>query len=348
MSLIGIFPELIRLKESYISNKMITEPLVSIITPAYNHEKYIGDCIKSVQNQIYTNWEMIIINDGSTDKTLSVAQSFAEKDSRIRIFSQENVGIFRLADTYNFALKQAKGTYIAVLEGDDIWLSEKLAWQVPTLEQNDNAVLSWGKAFGVSIDLSQNYGLVPNLKFNENIFTNTPVKSSLKELLFSNYIPALTVLIRKSALNQIGGFIQNNNLPLVDLPTWQQLSLIGTFTYIDQPVGKWRVSPTQITKTYTIQMIEGVYKLALQLYVEDESFFKSLHITDSKIHHHFEGRLIVNYCHSGNFKLTRGDYSGSREDFYKSISSFGLQKISWKIRSAFGILKSIICSITNK
>jgi len=92
---------------------MITGPLVSIITPTYNHEKYIGDCIKSVQNQIYTNWEMIVISDGSTDETLLIAQSFAEKDSRIRIFSQSNVGIFRLAETYNFALKQTRGTYIA-------------------------------------------------------------------------------------------------------------------------------------------------------------------------------------------------------------------------------------------
>ena len=321
---------------------MITGPLVSIITPTYNHEKYIGDCIKSVQNQIYTNWEMIVISDGSTDETLLIAQSFAEKDSRIRIFSQSNVGIFRLAETYNFALKQTRGTYIAVLEGDDIWMPEKLVWQVPTLEQNAEAVLSWGKAFGVSIDLSQNYGLVPNLKFDDKIFTNTPIKSSLKELLFSNYIPALTVLIRKSALEQIGGFIQNNNLPLVDLPTWQQLSLLGNFTYIDQPVGKWRVSPNQITKTYTIQMIEGVYKLALQLRSKDETFFKSLNITESKIHRHFEKRLIVNYCHSGNFKLIRKDYKGARKDFYKSISNFGLQKISWKIRAFWGIIKSYI------
>jgi len=120
------------------------QPLVSIITPTYNHKNYIADCIKSAQNQTYTNWEMIIVDDGSTDETLSVAKSFAEKDERIQVYTQKNVGIFRLSETYNFALAKSKGKYIGILEGDDVWLPEKLALQVPTLEDDDTAVLSWG------------------------------------------------------------------------------------------------------------------------------------------------------------------------------------------------------------
>lgn len=320
-------------------------PLVSIITPTYNHEKYLADCIRSVQAQTFSNWEMIVVDDGSTDNTLQIAHLFAEQDQRIRVFTQKNVGIFRLAETYNFSLGQSNGKYIAVLEGDDVWLPEKLALQTQTMEADDNAVLSWGKAYGVSIDLSENYGLYPNLKYEVKIFTNTPVKSALKELLFSNYIPALTVLIRKTALVQIGGFVQKFNLPLVDLPTWQELSLLGTFTFVNEPVGKWRISPNQVTKTYTIQMIEGVYQQALYLCQQDKSFFQSLGITEPKIQHHFQKRLIVNYCHSGNFKLVRRDYIGARKDFTLSITNFGLKKVIWKIRSVFGIIKSFIYPI---
>jgi len=109
----------------------MSSPLVSIISPTYNHEKYIAECILSAQSQTYTYWEMLVVDDGSTDLTLSIARSFAEKDPRIRVFTQKNVGIFRLAETYNFALSQANGKYIAVLEGDDVWLPEKLALQVP-------------------------------------------------------------------------------------------------------------------------------------------------------------------------------------------------------------------------
>ena len=119
----------------------MSAPLVSIITPTYNHEKYIGDCIRSAQDQTYTNWEMIIVDDGSTDNTFTIAQIAAASDDRIKVFTQKNVGIFRLGETYNFAFAQSKGEYIAVLEGDDVWLPEKLQWQVETMETNKNAVL---------------------------------------------------------------------------------------------------------------------------------------------------------------------------------------------------------------
>ena len=319
---------------------MTSTALVSIITPTYNHEKYIGDCIKSVQNQTYTNWEIIIVNDGSTDNTLSIANALAFEDKRIHVLTQQNVGIFRLAETYNLALKHALGQYIAVLEGDDVWESNKLELQIKSLESNPKAVLSWGKAFGSSIDLAENYGLYPDLKYNENIFRNTPVKSALSELMFSNYIPALTVMIRKSYLEEIGGFNQGHNLPLVDLPTWQKLAFLGEFAYIDQPLGKWRISPNQVTKTHTIKMIYGVYQLALELYSGNKEFFDSNQISEQKIKKHFEGRLIVNYCHSGNFNLKRKDFTSAHTDFYRSISSFGFRKITWKIRAIIGFLRS--------
>jgi glycosyltransferase involved in cell wall biosynthesis len=92
-------------------------PLVSIITPTYNHQDYIAECIDSVIHQSYSNWEMIIIDDGSSDNTLSIARLFEKKNNRIKVYTQENIGIFRLAETYNKALGMAKGEYIAILEG---------------------------------------------------------------------------------------------------------------------------------------------------------------------------------------------------------------------------------------
>jgi glycosyltransferase involved in cell wall biosynthesis len=326
---------------------MKVSPLVSIITPTYNHEKYISDCINSVLNQTYTNWEMIIVNDGSTDETLSVCQFFAERDNRIQIISKQNIGIFRLAENYNAALKISKGDYIGVLEGDDLWEPEKLNWQVQAMEDNSDAVISWGKAYQSSMDLAQNYGLSPHLKYNEQIFNNSPVKSALPELLFSNFIPALTVLIRKKALDKIGGFQQGFGLPLVDLPTWQALSLFGKFIYINKPLGMWRVTTNQVTKTYTIRMIEGVYRLALVCFENNKSFFTAEKITTDKIHRHFKGRLIVNYCHSANFKLKRKDIKGARSDFNQSLLKYGFIKPTWKLRAAFGILRCIVLSLFN-
>lgn len=65
---------------------------------------------------------MIIVDDGSSDKTYEKALEYSEKDSRIKLFTQKNIGIFRLAETYNFALSKSEGKYIAILEGDDVWV----------------------------------------------------------------------------------------------------------------------------------------------------------------------------------------------------------------------------------
>lgn len=320
-------------------------PLVTIITPTYNHESFIADCIKSVLNQTYTNWEMIIVDDGSTDNTFSEATKLAETDSRIQVFTQKNVGIFKLGETYNFALAKAKGKYIAILEGDDVWLPEKLDLQVSTMESNPEAILSWGKAYRSKADLGELYALNPTVEeFDEKLFTNNPIGTITNKLLFENFISALTILIRKSTLDQIGGFIQNNGLPLVDLPTLQQLSLKGTFTYINEPLGKWRTYPLQVTKIHAVQMAEGFYKLSLDFFRENKSYFESFSINEKKIHKFYNRLLVVSYSRSARYKLIRKDFSGARKDYLKSIFCFGINKPDWKLRSIIGLMFSLFHS----
>lgn len=319
-------------------------PLVSIITPTYNHEKYIGDCIRSAQLQTYRHWEMIIVDDGSTDNTYAVALSFAATDSRIKVYTQSNVGIFRLGETYNFALSQSTGKYVAVLEGDDVWLPEKLELQVNEMEKDDDAVLSWGQAFSSTADLSADYNLHPTVQRGNAIFMNTPVKSACKDLLFTCFIPALTVLIRRSALDKIGGFIQNHGLPLVDLPTWQQLSLLGPFRYVKIPLGRWRIYSNQVTKTYTAQMAEGFYKLGLEFYNTNRKDFENSDVKEQQIHRHYRKLLVVNYSRSGRYKLIRKNYKEARKDYMKSIFCFGFSEPVWKLRSVVGLLFSLFRS----
>ena len=92
--------------------------LVSVITPVYNCEQYIDECITSVAGQTYKNWEMIIIDDGSTDKTYNKVAVWAKKDKRIKIFRQKNRGS---GPARNRGIAEAEGEYIAFLDGDDFW-----------------------------------------------------------------------------------------------------------------------------------------------------------------------------------------------------------------------------------
>jgi glycosyltransferase involved in cell wall biosynthesis len=110
------------------------DELVSIITPSFNSEKFISETILSVQRQSYTNWEMIIVDDFSTDKTVEIIRKFTSKDNRIKLFELDKnsgTGIAR-----GCALNKAAGKYIAFLDADDLWKSEKLKIQIDFLKTN--------------------------------------------------------------------------------------------------------------------------------------------------------------------------------------------------------------------
>lgn len=320
---------------------IIDDTLVSIITPTYNHEKYIKECINSVLQQAYSNWEMIIVDDGSSDNTYSIAKEFASTDSRIRVFTQKNIGIFRLSETYNFALSQSNGKYVAVLEGDDVWLPEKLSLQVMELEANEKVVLSYGQAYSSTTDLKSNYGLTDFSSKSNEVLLNNPVGSATNVLLFANFIVALTVLIRRTALDKIGGFQQSHKLPLVDLTTWIELSLCGKFSCIKRPLGKWRFYPNQITKTYTAEIHEGFYMFALDFFNREHQFFSHTEITKRQIKIHFRKQLVEAHSRSGRYKLIRKDFAGARTNYLKSIFCFGFYQPVWKLRSLVGFVFSL-------
>lgn len=118
--------------------------LVSVIMPAYNCEKYIGEAIVSVLSQSYTHIELIIIDDNSTDNTVEVASRYASDDKRIQILkNSENMGV---ANTRNRGIQQAKGQYIALIDSDDIWTKDKIERQLHMAQkqQADIVYCSYG------------------------------------------------------------------------------------------------------------------------------------------------------------------------------------------------------------
>ena len=109
--------------------------LVSIITPAYNAEKYINDTIASVISQTYQYWEMVIVDDASNDNTNKIINKYQQKDKRIKLINLlNNQGV---ANARNIAIQNAKGRYIAFLDADDAWEKEKLEKQIDFMKQND-------------------------------------------------------------------------------------------------------------------------------------------------------------------------------------------------------------------
>ncbi|HEY5510810.1 MAG TPA: glycosyltransferase family 2 protein [Prolixibacteraceae bacterium] len=320
---------------------MENRPLVSIISPTYNHEKYLVDCIESVLDQTYPNWEMIILNDGSTDRTAEIATSYQDADSRIKLINQENVGIFRLSETYNKGISIARGEYLAVLEGDDCWAPNKLELQVAAFQNDPDAVVCWGMARCVNSDKSQVYYISPNLTtVDAGSYSNDPVGSIMNVILYRNCIPALTIMIKKEALIQIGGFKQLYNLPLVDLPTLYELALAGRFIFIPELLGDWRNYAGQVTKTFPAVMSEGYYRMAIS-FVKNNQNADFLMVDLKELDRYYAHRMVIAYARSGRYKMIRNEYASARMDYWKAIAGNGFAEPVWKLRAAVGWLFSI-------
>jgi glycosyltransferase involved in cell wall biosynthesis len=217
-------------------------PKVSVLSPTYQHAAFIGDCIRSVLAQTVQDWEMIIVDDGSVDGTPDIAESF--NDPRIVVLRQQHEGVAGLGRTYAAAVARAKSPILAILEGDDTWPSTKLEHELPLF--NDPAVvLAYGSA-GLMDEkgcIYARFWYAPR----GTVARNDPVGTIMAALVNVNFIVAVTVMVRRSALEQIGGFIQPSGVPYVDHPTWLRLATIGTFARSSRDLGYWRRYERQVT-----------------------------------------------------------------------------------------------------
>ena len=160
---------------------MIKDPLVSIITPCYNSEKFIAETIQSVQNQTYQNWEMIIVDDGSSDQTVAIIKTLMKIDSRIHFFPLENnVGA---AKARNIGINYAKGKYITFLDADDIWFTDFIANSIRTIDET-----------GIHFVFSSYKRSNENLEFVYSDFI-VPQKVIYTDILKTNSISCLTAFI---------------------------------------------------------------------------------------------------------------------------------------------------------
>ncbi len=216
-------------------------PLISIITPTYNQEKFIGACIESAIRQTYQNWEQIIIDDGSTDQTAEVIRTYV--DPRIRYVHQENRGIEALPHTYNRALSMCRGELVAILEGDDAWPKEKLSSLVSAFD-DENVVLAYGAVADMASDGTWKGRLGRSvrrrMRLPKEILRNDPPGSATRYMLRADgvdLVPPSTVVIRQTALDSIGGFQYVPNLCVTDFPTCVTLSLVGKFHYTPEVMG---------------------------------------------------------------------------------------------------------------
>lgn len=171
-------------------------PKVSVIMAVYNSEKFLKEAIESILNQTFKDFEFIIIDDGSTDRSGEILEDYAKKDSRIKVFHQENMG---LTKSLNKAIKLAKGEYIARMDADDISMPERLEEQIQFLDQNPQVAL-----LGTGYYEIDTFGKVIKKK-------RPPTSDTELRRVLIKYNPFFhaSVMIRKNALQELRLYDEN-------------------------------------------------------------------------------------------------------------------------------------------
>lgn len=186
-------------------NNLSTEiPLISIIVNCRNSEKYISECIESVQNQTYKRFELIIYDNFSNDKTRSIVKNRAKNDVRIKYFRSEY--ILSLGSARNKAITLCTGEMVAFLDSDDLWDRHKLEQQVKNICSDENI----GFCFATTVNFNDSISLPKQRKISKKIplhnFRDPQDNFHFKRLLVSNYIGISGLLFRKKIISKVGNF----------------------------------------------------------------------------------------------------------------------------------------------
>lgn len=245
------------------------KPLVSVITPTYNSEFFISETIDSVCSQTYTNWELILVDDASSDKTVEILKKYAAADARITYYIlKTNSGA---AIARNTAIEKASGRFIAFLDADDLWKPEKLAKQISFMQSNDIAVSfssyelmdEQGKSFGKMVKA------LPKLSYSK--------------MLKSNYLGNLTGIYNAEKLGKV---YMPNIRKRQDWALWLSVIKKVGFAYsIAEPLAKYRVRKNSISsnKLNLLKYNYAIYRKALKF----GAFKSSLYLLRFLIEHFF-------------------------------------------------------------
>lgn len=226
-------------------------PKVSIVIPSYNRGEFIEATLKSIQNQSFKDFEVIFVDDGSTDNTAQLVKVFCDNDSRFKYFRQENS---ERAVARSYGLSLASADLLCLVDSDDLWYSNKLEKQITIMDADSEIMLCYASV-------------------NRIDMKGAPVKSSPRQhqgfsgyiffdLLMRNFIPSVTPMFRKSVFKEVGAQV-TEFIPYEDWDFWLRFSRLGKFHHIQEPLGEYRLHPGQSVQNVKAEHIEKVTLLVL-------------------------------------------------------------------------------------
>ncbi|MCJ8325303.1 MAG: glycosyltransferase [Rhizobiales bacterium] len=211
---------------------MRKHPMLSVVMPVYDAEKYLDEAIKSILVQTFENFEFIIVNDGSKDQSLDIIKKYKNQDDRIVLVDRQNSGI---VDALNEGISKANGKFIARMDADDIAFSNRFQKQVDILVADDSLDLIYTN----TVLLDKNSSVIctswrPNLEI------------TLRNLEIHTYIPHPTVIFKKATFEKLGGYTKER-MHAEDLSLWlKMVQNKCNFHYLDEALLYYRLNPQSV------------------------------------------------------------------------------------------------------
>lgn len=222
-------------------------PTISIIMPAYNAGKYLRACLDSILSQDYTSYEVVILNDGSTDNTLEVAELYAKHDARIQVYSNStNKGI---SYTLNKAIGLARGKYICRMDADDVMTPSRLQSQIKFLQDNSDHILVGGQVS--LVDAEGNFSAIKNFPLDHNsiyplLYTAMPVQHG-------------TLMINRGLLPKDFVWYEDGMNTAEEVELLFKLLNYGKFANLNEVMIEYRQHDTSLTHTITKEVFRLTY-----------------------------------------------------------------------------------------
>lgn len=219
---------------------------VTVVTPSWNSEKYIEHTIKSVQAQTYTNWEMIIVDDCSTDNTVKIVREISEKDSRIKLLIQPENGGAAKARTRS--MQSGTGRYVAYLDADDIWKPNKLEKQIQFMKE---------KSCGFSCT---SYEVINDAGAPLNKYVHMLPKVDYVGFLTNNLLQTVGIMVDTEKVDK-SLLVMPNIRRRQDAATWLQILKAGHECYgLDEILAEYRRADNSLSSN-KVKAAKGIWSL---------------------------------------------------------------------------------------
>jgi len=268
-------------------------PRISVIIPCYNNKPYLRECLDSVLNQTFSDYEVIVVDDGSTDGTGEIIQSYLP---RVRYLRQSNQGP---AAARNAGIEAASGEYIAFQDADDLWYPEKLEMQLKFMEANPR--FAWAYSDMCTFNEKQ--------ILQSSWFSDRPTHQGkvFEQLIYNNFIPTITVMVKKDALLSAGCF-DSSFRSCEDKDLWLRMALQYEIGRLSRVLAKRRFHSNNLCRDNRLLIaseVEVMHKLQKK-------------VSDLRLQRIIENKISRLYFELGYFYFAHNELPRAREFFRKS------------------------------